>query len=40
MLLNFYDFKPIIVNKLFLDTKGVTSLKYLRNVFQSLLIFR
>ena len=38
MFLNFYDFKPRIILKLFLNTDGLTSPKNLRNTFQSLLM--
>ena len=37
-LLNFSDFKPSISLKLFLNTKGVSLPKNLRNFFQSLLM--
>ena len=39
ILLNFSDFEPRIIFKLFLNTKGVTSPINLRNILQSLLMF-
>ena len=39
MSLNFSDFEPRIILKLFLNATGVTSPKNLRNIFQSLLMF-
>ena len=39
IFLNFPDFEPRSILKLFLNTKGVTSPKRLRNIFQSLLMF-
>ena len=39
IILNFFDFDPRIILKLFLNTNGVASSKTLRNIFQSLLIF-
>ena len=37
-ILKFSDFEPRIILKLFLNTKGVISPKYLRNIFQSFLM--
>ena len=37
MFLNFSDFEPRIILKLFFNTKVVTSPKYLMNIFQSYL---
>ena len=38
MFLNFSDFEPRIILKLFLNTKGVNSPKNIRNLFQSFLV--
>ena len=39
LFLNFSDFEPRIIRKLFLNTEGETWPKNLKNIFQSLLMF-